>query len=80
MRNEGHHRWDTTCNRAKQAKPGLTGLTGLNRKLPFKGLAQKEETSARRGARMHGCVQDRCRVPLITDKRLDKLARAPEVA
>jgi hypothetical protein len=66
--------------------PHVIRLTGLNqanranRKLPFKGLAQKEETSARRGACMHGCVQDRCRVPLITDKRLDKLARAPEVA
>jgi hypothetical protein len=61
---------------------GLTGLTALNRggKLPFKGLAQKEERSARRGACMQACVQDRCRVFLVTDKRLDKLARAPEVA
>jgi hypothetical protein len=66
--------------------PHVTGLTGLNRAKPGRvaslqgACTERRDKCAARRMHMHGCVQDRCRVPLITDKRLDKLARAPEVA
>jgi hypothetical protein len=65
--------------------PHVTRLTGLTRPKPGREASlqgactkRRDKCAARRGACMQACVQERCRV--ITDKRLGKLARAPEVA